>query len=286
MHKVKEEILEKIIEGLGKGYSWNSYLPNQAAPFTHQNIVTEKAYRGVNQLLLTFQAFEKGYRSNKWGTYKAFKNKGYQINKGEKSTRCLFYKFIVKENKETLEEETRVIISYFNLFNLSQTDAEIPEEEKTEHSESFDYLGLIQVKQPDMVIEYNDYATPQYNVTQDKIVMPSRDIYENINNFYGSAFHEVGHWSGAEKRLNRFKDHDDKESYSKEELVAEIFSAMTLSHFGLNSEERLENSTAYLEGWINAIGENPSILFEAASKSQKAFDFIFDNQNTGTNRKL
>jgi len=67
----------------------------------------------------------------------------------------------------------------------------------------------------------------------------------------------------------RFGSH----SYSKEELVAEMGSAFLSGHCGI--EDRiLDNSAAYINGWLGRLKNDPKLVVMAAAKAQKASDYI------------
>jgi antirestriction protein ArdC len=85
------------------------------------------------------------------------------------------------------------------------------------------------------------------------------------------------HSTGHAKRLHR-ENFDNpvsfgSESYSKEELIAEMTAAMLCGIAGI--EQRiLENSAAYLKTWIARLKSDSRLLVSAASQAQKAADFI------------
>ena len=64
------------------------------------------------------------------------------------------------------------------------------------------------------------------------------------------------------------------EPYAKEELVAEIGAAFLLGMAGIDANEVLDNSAAYLRGWMEKISEDPKLLVSASSAAQAAADRI------------
>jgi len=85
------------------------------------------------------------------------------------------------------------------------------------------------------------------------------------------------------KRLNRF---DGKEisafnstNYSKEELIAEIGAAFLNGYIGILNEDTLNDSSVYIQGWLNKLRNDKKFIVEAAAKAQKAVDYIL---NTGS----
>jgi len=89
------------------------------------------------------------------------------------------------------------------------------------------------------------------------------------------------HWSGNTKRLNRFNDDEvnplnSKSSYSKEELTAEIGAAFLNGYTGILNEETLQDSTAYIQGWLNKLRNDKKFIVEASAKAQQAVDYILN----------
>lgn len=73
--------------------------------------------------------------------------------------------------------------------------------------------------------------------------MPSINQYENVTEYYSTVFHEMIHSTGHITRLKRFEDAPGQtifgsESYSKEELVAEIGANMILSMLGIEDQNQ------------------------------------------------
>jgi antirestriction protein ArdC len=85
--------------------------------------------------------------------------------------------------------------------------------------------------------------------------------------------HSTGHPSrigreGIEK-LNTF----GSESYSKEELIAEMGAAMLAGIAGIE-RRTLANSASYLKAWIDVLKSDSRMVVFAASQAQKAADYI------------
>ena len=60
--------------------------------------------------------------------------------------------------------------------------------------------------------------------------------------------------------------------YSKEELAAEFASAFLCHEAGIANT--IENSTAYIQGWLKALRSDKRLAVIAASQGQKAADYI------------
>ena len=102
-------------------------------------------------------------------------------------------------------------------------------------------------------------------------------VYLTWAKYYATEFHELAHSTGHPKRLHR-ENFDSpvsfgSESYSKEELIAEMTAAMLCGIAGIE-QNTLENSAAYLNTWIARLKSDSRLLVSAASQAQKAADFI------------
>jgi antirestriction protein ArdC len=119
-----------------------------------------------------------------------------------------------------------------------------------------------------------------YSPSNDLVGMPARGLFHSSEEYYASAFHELAHSTGHVKRLHR-ENFDNpvsfgSESYSKEELIAEMTAAMLCRIAGIE-QKTLENSAAYLKTWIARLKSDSRLLVSAASQAQKAADFIQGN---------
>jgi antirestriction protein ArdC len=113
-----------------------------------------------------------------------------------------------------------------------------------------------------------------YRPSADEIRLPEFGSFDSASAYYGTALHELAHWSGAEKRLDRtkgklFGDPD----YAFEELVAELGAAFLCADLGVSSEPR-EDHASYLAGWLKALKADERAIFRAASFAEKAATFL------------
>jgi antirestriction protein ArdC len=107
--------------------------------------------------------------------------------------------------------------------------------------------------------------------------MPSRTAFESQAEYYSTLFHELTHSTGHAKRLAR-EGFDrpqmfGSESYSREELIAEMGSAMLCGVAGIE-QATVANSVAYLKSWIARLKSDSRLVVHAASAAQKAADYI------------
>jgi len=276
MPSVYETITEKIIKQLESGVApWRK-------PWTCQtptNLVTQKEYRGLNVFTLASQ----GFPSRFWLTFNQTTKLGGRIRKGEKSSSVIFWN--VGDERETTTQEGAKQISrpfllrYYSVFNLSQTEEiDIPASllQETRTNDPIETCEQIVTNMPNPpAFEQSDKAW--YSPSNDIVGMPARGLFHSSEEYYATKFHELAHSTGHGKRLHR-ENFDNpvsfgSESYSKEELIAEMTAAMLCGIAGIE-QKTLENSAAYLKTWIARLKSDSRLLVSAASQAQKAADFI------------
>src|SRR5579863_741348 len=113
----------------------------------------------------------------------------------------------------------------------------------------------------------------------DYISMPKRDSFWEGQGYYATLFHELIHSTGHEKRLKR-KELVERakfgsETYSIEELTAEIGSCYLTSYAGITTNG-LTNSVAYLQGWLSRLRQDKKFVIYASAHAQKAVDYILN----------
>jgi antirestriction protein ArdC len=276
MPSVYEIVTEKIIKQLESGVApWRK-------PWTCQtpaNLLTQKEYRGLNVFLLASQ----GFPSRFWLTFNQATKLGGRIRKGEKSSPVIFWN--VGEDRETIMPDGAkktlrpFLLRYYSVFNLVQTEgidlpASILQETRTNNPiETCEQIVANMPNPP--AFEQSDKAW--YSPSSDVVGMPARGLFHSSEEHYSTLFHELAHSTGHAKRLHR-DDFDNpvsfgSESYSKEELIAEMTAAMLCGIAGVE-QKTLENSVAYLKAWIARLKSDSRLLVSAASQAQKAAEFI------------
>ena len=97
-------------------------------------------------------------------------------------------------------------------------------------------------------------------------------------NMAAEIFHELTHSTGHVSRLNRLEKTAffGSETYSKEELIAEIGAAALVNHCGLETSNSFRNSAAYIQGWLKALQNDKRFIVSASGKAEKAVDLILN----------
>lgn len=246
------------------------------------NICSKKEYRGVNVFLLACMPYSSPY----WMTFKQCQEKGGHIIKGQKSTPVIFWKWLDRKETETTDTDAVSgkipMLRFYNVFNMEQTEGiEPPVTTVTVNTftpiERAEQIIAGMPLRPEIKHGGNRAS---YSPMLDYVKLPVRSSFELPEEYYSTCFHELSHATGHESRVGRkgvtetsyFGSHE----YSKEELVAEMGAAFLCGH--ANIENTLENSAAYLAGWLKALKNDKTLLIHAAALAQKASDFILNVQ--------
>ena len=116
--------------------------------------------------------------------------------------------------------------------------------------------------------EKQDHA--YYSVSKDHIVVPTKEQFVDGESFYGTLLHEMTHSTGAASRLGRLKACTfGDENYAREELVAELGSALICQQNGIQKHVK-GDSAAYLKSWLGSLEESPDFIRTVMSDVKKA----------------
>jgi len=275
---IYELISNKIIEKLEAGtVPWNNPLNNEFG--IAYNWVSQKAYTGVNQILL-----DKG----EYLTFKQVQDNGGRVKPGEKGNVVVFYQNtqfeVMNENEDEVVSVKKIpLIRYYYVFRLDQIEGIEPkrEDNSVNNNPIEACQNIINNYHNKPIITCKDNSLAYYSPGNDYINVPNINNYASSEDYYSTLFHECIHSTGHQNRLNRStvvnvpKYGTDK--YDKEELIAEIGSAF-LCAFANISKLTLDNAASYIQGWKNAIKADNKLVITAASAAQKAVDYIM---NTG-----
>lgn len=272
MSKVYEIVTNRIIEKLEEGVvPWRR--PFQSS--IPVNWLTQKAYRGINTLLLP---------EGEYATFNQIKKAGGRVKKGEKSHIVIFWKLIEKEDNESEKTKKIPIARYYRVFEINTQVEGLQSKRKIIEYDNDPIANAEQIKK--QYIDGPRYSYKSigawYRPSQDHINVPPLKEFENPNEFYSVLFHEMIHSTGHKSRLNRegitntIKFRSD--SYSKEELIAEIGSAMLCSKAGI-IKETIDNSASYINHWLNVLKEDKRFIVKVSQQSQKAVDYILNKRH-------
>ena len=264
-----QEVTDRIILEMEKGTdawqkTWGSTMP--------RNLSSKRDYNGINIFLLWIEQNEKGYATGDWLSFRQAQAMGGNVRKGEQGSRIVFFKKIEKE-MENAKGETEIkqilMAKYSHVFNIAQIDGLSKEklaEAEREHQEA---RQIIDASGATIIL-----GQPSYSPKEDLIQMPEPASFDTLNDYYSTALHELTHWSGHERRLDRnfeaSKSWGDQ-AYAAEELVAELGSAFLSAKCGIQG--KLQHAE-YLSSWIKVLKNDNRAIFQAASKAREAAEFI------------
>jgi antirestriction protein ArdC len=244
------------------------------------NAGTGRAYSGINVLILWAAVVEGGYASQGWLTYRQAQAAGGNVRKGEKGTTvCYADRFTPKDEEAKARDEDRearhvAFLKRFTVFNGDQCDGlpesftSLPdypaEREMVPHAEA-----LIRTSGADFRIGGDQaFYAPQL----DFIAVPPKAAYPEPINWYRTALHELGHWTGHASRLDRdLSGGRGSKDYAREELIAEMASAFTCASLSIRPTVRHSD---YIGAWLEVLREDERAIFRAASQASKAADYL------------
>lgn len=240
-----------------------------------RNLFSQRPYRGINIWMLGAQSYSSPF----WATFNQVKTAGGTVRKGEKSTPIVFWKKM--ERREEDEEGSRpgFILRYFNVFNSAQCEGiavpvlDAPMFEHTPIEQCEKVVGNYP-RRPSIM---HGSVQAFYRPSTDSVHMPDMTMFPAVSSYYSVLFHELTHSTGHADRLNRPTLVDavayGTPRYAKEELVAEMGAAYLCGVCGIDNET-VDNSAAYLKGWLSVLRSDPKMLVQAAGQAQRAVEHI------------
>ena len=282
----RTELTQKIIDALEQGTApWQKPWDGRP-PLLPINAMTGKPYNGCNSIWLSMQ----GYSDPRWATYKQATELGWQVRKGQKSSMIEYWKTYDEQiktddkGKPVLGEDgkpqkVRVKLDWPRVyralvFNATQMD-NVPPLETTEPKYDWDPIEKAEriIDSSAAMVFHDERDRAYYILSADEIHLPSAEQFKTPALYYGTALHELGHWTGHPLRLNRdMTGGFGSESYAREELRAELYSYFMSAQIGIAHDAGRHAS--YVESWIQALKNDPNEIFRASRDAEKMVDFI------------
>lgn len=239
---------------------------------------------------------EKAVPVFKWGF--SIKDKD-----GKKVTEEEFNNMTDDEKKEC---KRRPFLKIYPEFNIDQTnmsevnkekyDAVVSQFRKTDAPTITD--GMYVNKAIDRMMEKQEWVCKiqydkeeqgaYYSPAKDIVVLPTKaqfrihpddpeECFKDGQEYYGTALHEMAHSTGHPSRLDRLKPAAfGSPEYAKEELVAELTSAMVGNTLGFDRRIS-DNNVAYLQNWTSALRKEPKFIVSVMADVNKASRIIIEN---------
>jgi antirestriction protein ArdC len=288
-----QEVTDRIIRELEQGrvpwvQPWGAATAALGLP---KNAATGRAYSGINVLILWGSVIEHGFPTQQWLTFRQALALGGHVIKGERGTTvCYADRFTPRAELERVareggDPEVVPLLKRFTVFNAAQCEGlpdhvlvavpQMPEREIVPQVEA-----VIAATGADFRI---GGSKAFYDPAGDYIRVPPQPAFFHQIDYYRTALHETGHWTGHAKRLNRdLSGRMGSKPYAREELVAEMASAFTCATLGIVPSVRHAD---YLGAWLDVLREDSRAIFRAASQAAKAADFVLGGKRAATSEQ-
>jgi len=275
--KILTEICNKVEEGIKGDDKTKWSMPWHCADFKLPTNVMNYEYQGLNTLWLWMVKEKVGYSSNQWGTYQQWTNIGGSVA-GQSAT--AHHQYILQPTIiQDKEDETKTFTRWktWAVFNRDQVSG-LPDTPKVQPFECQYMLDDFHKHQAELFVKCTDAVINHggdrayYRPSEDRIQMPEITKFKTDIEYYSTLFHELSHWSGAEKRLNRNLKGDRKQ-YAFEELVAEMSACLLSAKLGISSAPT-QNTIAYCQSWMQALKEKPKRIWDATSLAKNAVNYL------------
>lgn len=290
---IAQYLVDMIDGGLsGKWeFSWNKIMSSD-----NMNYSSNTGYSMLNNMYLNSAIAANGFTCNLWLTGKQAMDKKWNI-KGKKSVAWVMkpniYNKTDKDGNKLIDSNGNNVMGYSfgkpkyaALFNCEQFEEYTPKVEKvlvqkfTDDSAAETFISNLDAD----ILHRGNRAF--YSIGSDGITLPPKTAFKAVGDstalegYYGTAFHELTHWTGAKERLNRdIKNSFGTEKYAYEELVAEIGAAMLCQQLGISETPRADHAK-YIKSWLGGIKNNPNAIMQAASLANQAVGYMNKKQPT------
>ena len=170
------------------------------------------------------------------------------------------------------------VLKYYSVFHVDQcVGIEAQQRQTVEISHpAADKIIADYCQRESLTLRHQRGDDAYYSPSRDCVVLPLREQFAAVAEYYSTAYHELTHSTGHSSRLNRLKStaHFGNEEYSREELVAEIGAAALLNYTGIETKKSLRNTVAYIQSWLSALRNDTRMIVQASGAASKAVDLI------------
>lgn len=285
---VYQMVTDKIIEELNNGIiPWHK-------PWTSVNggavsYITQRPYSILNQFLLG--------KEGEYLTFNQCKKLGGSIKKGAKSKFVVFFT-MVADKKRTVVDENGIehcpvipILKYYHVFHIDDCEG-IETKLETKETKAFQPIEMAEhviidytQREQKLTFVHKEQDRAYYSPTTDTVVLPLKEQFLEEEEYYSTAFHELTHSTMPAYRCNRKNENTiaafGGEDYSREELVAELGSAMLCNHCGITMGRTLKNQAAYIQSWLKALRNDMRMIVWASSRAEMAAKYILNINDKG-----
>lgn len=287
----RQEVTDRIVNMLEEGVApwqkpWNPGEASVGMPF---NPTTERGYRGGNAVHLMATGLQRGYGDPRWMTYKQAADQGWQVRRGEKGTQIEFWDVRAPRKEESRPDAgegrrdgaddsrgTRLVHRVYTVFNATQIEG-VPRYEPNRPT-PFEVVqsGEKILDNSGARVQHDQADRAFYSRSSDSIHLPPKDAFKDAAGYYGTALHELAHWTGHPSRLDRATLNESyrfgDSNYAKEELRAELASVFLAAERGIPHDPA--QHAAYVGSWIKTLREDKNEIFRAAHDASAATDYL------------
>ena len=259
MRDLYAAVTAKILTELKAGVvPWRR--PWSATPGCNQpcNAATNREYHGTNIVLLWMAMRDRAWPTAHFVTFKQALELGGHVRKGEHGTKIYFVKDLkfaeseIEGGEELAVRSVRMLREY-TVFNVAQCDglpAHInkPPIAKRNHDTRDPLIEEFIATTGAKIREGGNTAA---FIQSSMRLLCRRSRHSATPVLYGTLFHELGHWTGHEARLNRdIGKRFERQAYPAEELIAELAAAFICAEFSIDGDTRLPG---YIEHYIKLL---------------------------------
>lgn len=322
---VSDIILDEIIARVDE----DGMMPwqNPSLTFNAFNYFTNRVYHGVNRILLPRGEY---MTLNQLNEYNRTHGTEYRLQKGLKWYPVVYYNqvdkqislkkfqemfpnvtpedgmginsgygfFFVKDGviykRDSILQYYRVVERHFIKDadgNYLPSKVETGEVEITTSNAQAVFDAYVKREGINVVVsgDFFSYAPPIDTININPYINPNAGIKDD-SEYWSCVFHECGHSTGIEKRLNRkYLKERNAENYAKEEVVAEMTSALLCAECGISGRVTaseyepdgrvFENNLAYVAHWKKKIKDWGREFIYISSLADKAFNYILGTED-------
>ena len=268
-----QSVTQSIIKDLEAGVApwtkpWKGGARGGLLPF---NAVSNRSYSGINIPILWAEQQRHDYPTQAWLTYKQAQAAGAQVRAGEKASTVVFTKKLSFKDDEDVQKQVSMLRT-FSVFNEAQVDGLPKVEEPIAPEPSVAHAAVESFVQATGVDIRHGGDKACYIPFMDYVLLPHETQFEGREHYLATKLHELVHWSGHKRRLDRdLTGRFRTKSYAAEELIAELGAAFLCAH--LSVEGKLRHAD-YIAVWLELLKNDDRAIFTAASKASQAADYL------------
>jgi antirestriction protein ArdC len=283
---IRQSITSQIILALESGFPpWRRPWRLGKNAGGAANVISKRSYRGLNPILLDLASEKHGFSSKWWATFKQWKALGGRVMPrpdhvppGKWGAQIVFWSPVTKkvENDQgDLEDDKFFVLRLYTVFNVDQVEG--LDHLRAGQSDTGEPLAVDYQPAEDAIAATganirSGGAKAFYSPSGDYIQVPPKATFESLDEYYGTTFHELCHWSEHSSRLN-WSRKNEQNTYAIGELIAEIGSCYVCRELGVPATD-MTNHIAYLGNWLQAMRNDPRFIFVASAQAGKSADYL------------